>query len=520
MFLTDLVREAARRAPHAPAIVSAGRRSSWQDFAAEVARLAGALQAAGIRPGERVAVLAANSPELLAFQYAVMWSGALLVPLNTRLAPAELAWIAGDCEPAAFVHDARMQQAADAILAAARVPRRLALEAFVASAAQAEPVAPRPDALAGIFYTGGTTGCPKGVMLSHHAQLVQARNIMESMALDAGSVFLHAMPLFHVAGAASAHATARAGGANSFLPVFDPAAVYARIREDGVDSLALAPTMYAMLLDSPARDEATLKKVRTLCYGAAPITPALLERLLGAFPSARIQQYYGQTEVAGACLVLPAEAHVPGGPLNTAGHAMPGFQVRVVNGEIVVAGEALMQGYWRDPARTGEVIRDGWLHTGDVGVMEQNGYIAVVDRLKDMIVTGGENVYSLEVESAIAAHPAVAACAVVGLPDERWGEAVHAVVVLRPGAACVEAELLDFCRQRIARYKCPKSIAFRAEALPLSGVGKVQKNLLRASLAASQGKLVEINPNSVNQDGERSAHGPAGAAVPSKGGKS
>jgi len=486
VFLTDLVREAARRAPHDAAIVASGRRVSWRDFAAGVARLAGALQAAGLRRGERVAVLAANSPELLALHYAVMWSGALLVPLNTRLAPAELAWIVGDCEPAAFVHDARTQPAADAVRAAATVPRRIALETFAASASGAEAVPPRPEALAGIFYTGGTTGRPKGVMLSHAAQLVQARNIMQSMALDGQSVFLHAMPLFHVAGAASAHATTRAGGAHAFLPAFDPAAVYARIREDGVDALALAPTMYAMLLDSPARDDAALQKVRTLCYGAAPITPPLLERLLDAFPCARIQQFYGQTEVAGACLVLPAEAHVPGGPLHTAGHALPGFEVRVQDGEIVVAGEALMEGYWRDPARTAEVVRDGWLHTGDVGVMEANGYIAVVDRLKDMIVTGGENVYSLEVEGAIAAHPAVAACAVVGLPDERWGEAVHAIVVLKKDQAVSAQELLAFCRGRIAGYKCPKSITFRAAPLPLSGVGKVQRNLLRDELAAAR----------------------------------
>ncbi|HVL34954.1 MAG TPA: AMP-binding protein, partial [Burkholderiales bacterium] len=205
-----------------------------------------------------------------------------------------------------------------------------------------------------------------------------------------------------------------------------------------------------------------------------------------AFPCARIQQFYGQTEVAGACLVLPAEAHVPGGPLHTAGHALPGFEVRVQDGEIVVAGEALMEGYWRDPARTAEVVRDGWLHTGDVGVMEANGYIAVVDRLKDMIVTGGENVYSLEVEGAIAAHPAVAACAVVGLPDERWGEAVHAIVVLKKDQAVSAQELLAFCRGRIAGYKCPKSITFRAAPLPLSGVGKVQKNLLRDELAAAR----------------------------------
>jgi long-chain acyl-CoA synthetase len=499
--LPDFVEDAARANPRGIATVFGDERLTWAAFADRVARVAGALRALGVKSGDRVAVLAANIPQNLEFVCAAAWAGAIVVPLNTRLAVPELVWIYNNSEASLLAHDRRLRPQAARVIAEAGIAQTIELEGEGAGSLAAlrrhDPVAPAPHELASITYTGGTTGLPKGVMIATAAYAIQAEMLVETLGYNADSVYLHAMPLFHVAGAGHMYGVTRAAATHVFLPEFDPASLLAKVRDEGITELGLVPTGFAAMLDAPSLGDAPLSKIRNAIYGAAPITQTLLRRLMAALPTARFQQFYGQTETSGPCLGLTHEWHALAGEkaskLASAGRACSGFEIGIVSsdgkecargeaGEIVARGPALMRGYWRNPELTSETIRDGWLHTGDVGVMDADGFVTVVDRLKDMIVTGGENVYSSEVESAIASHPAVAACAVIGVPDERWGEAVVAFVVPRPGIAVSGEAVIDHCRGKIAGYKIPKSVIVRERPLPLSGVGKVQKNVLRAEL--------------------------------------
>lgn len=499
--LIDLVQDAARVNPRGIATVFEDERVTWAAFADRVARVAGALRAMGVEPGDRVALLAANIPQNVEFTCAALWAGAIIVPLNTRLAAPELVWICNNSEASLFAFDRRLTPQAQRIIAEVGVAKTIDLEGAgegsLAALRRHDPVAPAPHELASITYTGGTTGLPKGVMITAAAYAIQAETLVKTLGYGPDSVYLHAMPLFHVAGAVHMYGAIHAAATHVFLPDFDPATLLAKIRDEGITELGLVPTGFAAMLDAPSLGDAPLSKIRNAMYGAAPITQTLLRRLMAALPTARFQQFYGQTETSGPCLGLTHEWHAlegdKAGKLASAGRACSGFEIRIVDGdgnecargeagEIVARGPALMAGYWRNPALTRETIRDGWLHTGDVGVMDEDGFVTVVDRLKDMIVTGGENVYSSEVESAIASHPAVAACAVVGVPDERWGEAVVAFVVPRAGAAVTGEGVIAHCRGKIAGYKIPRSVIVREQPLPLSGVGKVQKNLLRAEL--------------------------------------
>jgi long-chain acyl-CoA synthetase len=309
------------------------------------------------------------------------------------------------------------------------------------------------------------------------------------------TVYLHAAPLFHLADFGIGLGVTLGAGGHSFLAQFSTARFYERLASDGVTHLQLVPTMLAAVLDAPERNDRLLEQVRSVSYGAAPVSPALLARLLQAFPGARIQQFYGMTESCGASVMLSSDHHVLDGPcagkLGTVGQVTAGFELRVADpatnrllppgevGEIQVRGAAVMRGYWREPGKTAEALAGGWLHSGDAGRLDQDGFLQVVDRLKDMIISGGENIYCAEVENVLAAHPAVASCAVIGLPDAHWGERVHAVVVPREGQAIDAAELDAHCRAHIAGYKVPRSYDIRPTPLPLSAVGKVQKNLLR-----------------------------------------
>lgn len=493
------VARAAMIAPHGVAMRSEGREQTWADTAARVARLAGGLLALGPAPGDRVALLAANAPEHLEFTYAVMWAGLVVVPLNTRLSIDEHCEIIAHAQAFALAVDRR--HAARAREIAQRLGIRL-IEMEIGAIGDdhrvpgdCSPVRPFMASSAhpaGLYYTGGTTGRAKGVELSHGAFHARSVDICADMGFDAQSVYLHAAPYFHLADAGVGHGLTFAAGTHVFLPDYSPTGVLRAIAEEGVNTLNLVPTMLADLITT-AGAEAILPKVRAVAYGAAPISNTLLRRLLTAFPHATFRQFYGQTEACGPCSVLSPECHRPDSPkLASAGRATASSLLRIVSpngkelprgsaGEIQTAGPGNMTSYWREPERTLEALSDGWLKTGDIGIMDEDGFVTIVDRLKDMIVTGGENVFSAEVENALASHASVAAVSGFGIPDERWGEAVHAVVVLSSGNRASQEELIAHARQEIASYKCPKRVTF-AEALPLSPLGKVRKDLLRQEL--------------------------------------
>jgi acyl-CoA synthetase (AMP-forming)/AMP-acid ligase II len=503
MYLTQGLHRSLQRQPGNTALVHLGdgqpRQHSFAQVGDAVARQAAALAARGVQAGDRVTLLAPNTDQLVLALLACWWLGAVACPLNTRWSEPELAYALTDSETALLLVDASL---------AARLPPAgpptATLDEFAAHALR---LAPLPDtrtggdALAAILYTGGTTGRAKGVMLSHANFWAAAVARGAELPNSPESVTLLVAPLFHVAGLGRLIGQLVVGGRWVTLPQFRAGPVLQAIAQHGIADIIAVPSMLQTLLDDPTFDAARLQGLTRIAFGAAPMPPDLLERALAAWPQAEFFQAYGMTETAGAvCMNPPANHRADArarGLLNSVGRAGLGAEIRVADeagaelphgevGEIVVRGPMVMRGYWRQPDTTAAAFRDGWLRTGDGGRMDDDGYLFVADRLKDMIISGGENVYSGEVETALRTHPAVAEAAVIGLPDAQWGEAVHAVVVLRSGEAATAAlpdELRAWCRRQLAGYKCPRGFSF-VPALPMSGAGKVLKNVLRQQVRA------------------------------------
>ena len=359
--------------------------------------------------------------------------------------------------------------------------------------------APAPDAnragadLAAVMYTGGTTGFPKGVMLSHESLVANTLALVAEGATHAEGRALLIAPMFHAAVGALMHGHVLVGGTSVIAPMFTPVATLQAIQQHRVTHALLVPTMIQLATDHPQAAEYDLGSLQMLTYGGSVISEAVLQRAMKRFPNASFIQAYGMTELSPCATYLNARDHrgESGKPglLRSAGRATLTTEVRVVDeqgsevplgsvGEVAVRGPNVMLGYWNKPEQTAAALRDGWMHTGDGGRMDGDGYLFIVDRMKDMIVSGGENVYSAEVENALSQHPCVAASAVIGIPSGQWGEAVHAVVVLKPGTSATPEELSAHCHGLIAGYKCPRSTEFR-DALPMTGAGKIQKTELR-----------------------------------------
>jgi long-chain acyl-CoA synthetase len=519
MSLTSIVRRAAQVNARGSALTDGSVRTSWSAFADRVSRVAGGLVALGLQPGDRVAILAVNHASFLELQYAVLWAGGVLVPVNYRLSSSEISYIVGASAACMLVADPQFGRVVRDVASSVPALRRIiwfsgsqtlggSPYAWLASHDAIEDRSEsRTDDTAGIYFTGGTTGRPKGVVLSQLNFLSQASAMQSSLELRADSVYLHATPLFHLADCGIGHAVTLAAGVHSFLAQFDAGACLKKILGDAVTEINLVPTMLAALLDvaesEPHDTTAALAAVRTVAYGGAPIPPPLLDRLLARLPNAKFRQFYGMTETCGACTSLPPEFHAKGGDaarLRSVGQAMQFAEIRIVTpdgaerprgeaGEVAIRGPQTMRGYWNDPDATSHALRNGWLRSGDVGVMDEDGFVTIIERLKDMIISGGENIYSVEVERVIAAHPSVVACAVIGLPDERWGERVHAVIVRRPDVESGELrrDIEACCRDLIAGYKCPKSWDIRLEPLPLTSLGKVNKAKLRDEASSHAG---------------------------------
>jgi long-chain acyl-CoA synthetase len=490
---------AARLRGDAVAVVDDGRQVTYEELARRVGALGAALDAMGVAPGARVGVLAANSLAHLECWLGVPAHGRVIVDLNFRLAPAELEFMADDAGLELVLADRERLPVARRL---GRPVIRIADEyEALLDRAPVVPLGVDGDTLAAISYTGGTTGTPKGVMLSHENLLANARHNLIATGHTAQDRWLHVCPMFHVAGTANVFACTWVGATQVILSRFDAAQVLQTIEWAGITHTVLVPTMIAMLLDHPGSADADLSGLRHLQYAASPIGPELQERLLDRL-DCDVAQFYGMTEAAPTVTHCSPDDHRHGGlRLASMGVAVPGVQVQVRRpdgeecapdevGEIWVRGPNVMLGYWNRPDATAAALADGWYRTGDIARMDADGYLFMVDRLKDMIISGGENVYSIEVETALTAHEAVLEAAVFGIPDARWGEAVHAVVTLREDATVEPAALEAHCRDHIAGFKVPRSIVISPDPLPKSGAGKLLKHQLREPYWRDHGRRI------------------------------
>ncbi|MBW0092627.1 long-chain fatty acid--CoA ligase [Pseudonocardia sp. KRD-184] len=514
MHITQALHRAVQQAPDLPATVFGERTRTWAECADRVARLAAALRGLGVASGDRVGILALNSDRYHEYLLAVPWADAVLNPANVRWSAAEIAYSLADSGTRVLLVDDAFAPMLPALRAAhpdlgtvihcgeAPAPDgMLSYEELVAAHEPVEDAFRGGEALAGIFYTGGTTGSPKGVMLSHDNMIISALGTTASgNFMTPGGRTLHAAPMFHLADLAAWTARCLVGGTHVIVPAFEPAAVAAAVETHRADDALLVPLMIQVLADSPVVRAADLSSMRRVLYGASPISEAVLDRAAKILPTAEFTQAYGMTELSPVATLLDPADHAHPTRRRSAGRAAPHSLVRIVDvddvevprgtvGEVVVRGGHVMLGYWNRPEETAAALRGGWMHTGDGAYMDEDGYVFVVDRLKDMIVSGGENVYSAEVENALARHPAVASCAVIGVPDDEWGERVHAVVVLQPGAGSSAAELREHAKTLIAGYKAPRTVEF-VDALPVSGAGKILKRELRARYWADADRQV------------------------------
>jgi long-chain acyl-CoA synthetase len=504
--IPQMIQRNAIVCPGSLASTHLGRRRTWGAFAERVARIAGGLHQRGVKPGDRVAMLALNSDRYLDFLFAVSWAGALFVPINIRLAPPEVIhWLSDSGSRTLIVDDTfvpmaqavadKLPDLRDILYAGENdPPAGMARLDDLAQAPAADMLTRGGDDLAGLFYTGGTTGVSKGVMLSHGNLVFNAMAALHHFSYGTTPVYLHAAPMFHLADGASTFAVTMAGGAHGYVPAFNPVDTMTRIQQDRATGVTLVPVMMNMMINHPDVANYDLSSLKLVGYGASPMPQSVLKRAMQLIPGCSFVQGYGQTECSPLLTILPPEHHALDGPMaaktSSVGQALIGMDVRILDdtdtevargvvGEICARGPNVMQGYWNRPDKTAETWRNGWHHTGDGGYMDDDGFIFIVDRLKDMIISGGENVYSAEVENAIYQHPAVAECAVIGIPSDAWGEQVHAVVRCKDGQALDTDGLIAHCHTLIAGFKCPRSIEIVTDPLPVSGAGKILKMDLR-----------------------------------------
>jgi len=498
--IQSLLEDASHRHAGRIAVVAGELRWTYADFASEVRGLAARLLEEGVAPGDRVAVLDDNTPSFLAAYFAAPWIGAVLQPLNHRLAPRELQAALEDAETRVLLAGAGRVESARAL----RGVRVLAGDVEPAE----EPAVPfrsAPDDLAQLYYTSGTTGRPKGVMLTQRNVCAHAACAVRELGLAPTDRWGHFAPMFHLADAWATFALTAVGGVHVMEPRFTAEGALDAIERERVTLTNLVPTMLTRMVAHPRAATFDPSSLRLVLSGGAPITPAPVRRIVETFRCEYVQTY-GMTETSPYLTLgilhehlraLPREERLryaarTGRPfaavelevVDDAGAPVPGDDRTV--GEIRVRGETVSPGYWRRPEETARAHREGWLYTGDLAVVDGEGYVDIVDRRSDMILTGGENVYSTEVENALTDHPDVLAAAAFGLPDETLGEIVCAAVVLAPSSRATTAELSAWCRERIAAYKTPRCIELVAE-LPTTGTGKVSKRLLRE--AAVRGEL-------------------------------
>ncbi|HVC31641.1 MAG TPA: long-chain-fatty-acid--CoA ligase [Steroidobacteraceae bacterium] len=519
MQIWEILDHAARLYGQSEAFVCGETRLSYARVFERVRRLAAGLLALGPAPGDRIGVIMPNCHRYSELYFAADYAGLVLTPLNHRLAPAEVAYILNHAEASALVLGPEYAAAYDAY-----VPELETAGHIVWSrASDGRPGAlyedliagndplPRParergeNDLAQLYYTSGTTGNPKGAMLSERNVADTALLNIISTGLGAADTYLRCAPAFHLADAWANFAVTLAGGRHVVIPEFNPQAFMEAVQRERVTLTLVVPTMIDALVNWPRVHEYDSSSLRAILFGASPMPGDRLKAAMQTF-ACELTQWYGMTEAYPAVSYMPGRGLDPDGPPEVArrilscGRQAAGVQVRVVNeagdevrpgevGEILIKGPNVMLGYWKRPDATAEALRGGWMHSGDAATVDDAGYIYIVDRLKDMIISGGENIYSTEVEDVLYRHPAVLECAVIGVPDEQWGERVHAIVALRPGQTATAEDLIEFSRTQIGHYKCPRSLAF-IDALPKTGSGKIQKAALREPFWAGKERRV------------------------------
>lgn len=485
------IKYASRMAPTKTAVIDGANSIDYAQLHRRCRLLAGALQALGLEKGDRVAILANNGQRYIETYMGVPAAGFVVVPLNTRHAMAELKYALEDSQTRVLLIDREPGELADCVDHVIMIPD--AYDTMLNEASEVDlGVNVEENDLAGLFYTGGTTGKSKGVMLSHRNLIANTFHYLASIAQREDDVMLVMAPLFHAAGSLGVIGNIWTLGTQVTLAAFDPKTALDLIEQHGITESLGVPTMLAAIAEEQHLRPRKIDTLKTLAHGGSPIATEVLRRTNSAFPTAELIEVYGATELSPLCTVLNNEQDLIDSPLaRSCGRPSLGNEIEIVDpngrelatgeiGEVVVRGPNVMQGYWNKPEQTAAVLKDGAYWTGDLGYMDEHGYVFLVDRSKDMIVTGGENVYCTEVEEVLYQHPAILEAAVFGVPDDKWGEAVWAVIVPREGNEIVSAQVVEFCRERIAGYKVPKGVDVQFEPLPKSGPGKVLKRELRA----------------------------------------
>ena len=514
MILTETLTKALKLFPEKQAIVCGEKRWTYQEFCDRINRLSHCLKVFGIEKDDKVAILHPNCHYFLEAYYAIPLIGAISVPINHRLSPREIAFILQDSESKILIADSMFKNQVDAIREEIRGIEKILWTGegkgseghgdlnYDKVLGQAdfktllEPSINGED-IAQIYYTSGTTGRPKGVMLSHKNVTTHALGTIAEIHLTDQDVWIHVAPLFHLADAWATWAVTWVGGTHVLVREFDAKVVLETIQREKVTLTNLIPTMLNLMVNHPDVGKFDYRSLRVLLSGGAPIAPEVVRKIVETFKCDYIQTY-GMTETSPYLTLSILKEHLKRLSnedqlrfKSKTGREFIGVELKVINdrgeevkkdekevGEIIVKGDIVTKGYWKLPEETKKSIKDGWLYTGDMAVIDEEGYVTIVDRKKDMILTGGENVYSTEVENVLYMHPAILECAVVGVPDQKWGEAVKGIVVLKPSQKATEQEIIQFCKERMTHYKAPKSIDF-IEALPRTGSGKIHKKGLR-----------------------------------------
>ncbi|HLN03840.1 MAG TPA: long-chain-fatty-acid--CoA ligase [Bryobacteraceae bacterium] len=505
-------------------VVSGAKRFTYAQFGERCERLASGLRAQGMRPGDRVAYMSFNTHQLLEGYYGVVMAGAIVMPLNVRLTPAELVGILNHSGARALIFENDFAPIVEELRKACP-----AIEHFVtaddkiplASMAYEELLsAGRPgrvdytqideNSIAELFYTSGSTGTPKGVMLSHRTLYLHGLAVAATFNREDDAVELHTIPLFHANGWGRPQTAPMMGVKQVMVRRFDPTTVFRLIQEERATAMSVVPTMANALLNAPDLGNYDLSSMTQIHIGGAAASPELVARMERAFPC-KVVAGYGLTETSPVatsardkCTVVYKDEADRIHHQAMAGWPLPGCEIRVVDllmndvprdmesiGEVVIRGDNVMDGYYKDPDGTAAVMTGAWLHTGDMAVWDEENYIHIVDRKKDIIISGGENISSIEVEKAIFAHPAVFECAVVSAPDPKWGEIPVAFVVRKPGHALTAEELCAFLQDRIAKFKMPRAVEFVEGALPKTGTGKIIKRELREKFWSGKERRVQ-----------------------------